>query len=246
MKTRFSTDRRLARRTMLAGFLAAGSSVAAVSTASAQPARARRRLIADDDFRHGTRKWFAELEKGGTVEAKHGRLDIAVPGGATVWFGQPLAGPYEITYTATAVSAGGVNDRVSDLNTFWNARDSRSPGDIFATDRAGLFEEYDYLTTYYVGFGGNSNTTTRMRRYIGEPGNRPLLFDRTEPLLVANHPYRVRIVSEGGRNQYWSDEQLIFGHRDPAPYADGWFALRTVASHLTIRDFRVWSRARCD
>lgn len=248
--TRSTTGRRLGRRAVLTALLATGSAVgsavALAPTASARPQAhaGRRRLIAGDDFRHGTRRWFAELAKGGTVEAKNGRLDIDVPDGATVWFKQPLTGPYEITYTATAVSAGGANDRVSDLNAFWNARDSRSPGDLFATARGGLFEEYDHLRTYYVGFGGNSNTTTRMRRYVGEPGNRPLLFDHTEPLLVANHPYRVRLVSDGGRNQYWSDGRLIFDHRDPAPYTDGWFALRTVTSHFTISDFRVWSRAR--
>jgi hypothetical protein len=32
----------------------------------------------------------------------------------------------------TPVSAGGVNDRVSDLNDFWNATDVRSPRDLFA------------------------------------------------------------------------------------------------------------------
>ncbi|CAM5325161.1 hypothetical protein SAFG77S_00087 [Streptomyces afghaniensis] len=101
-----------------------------------------------------------------------------------------------LEYTATPVSEGGVNDRVSDLNNFWNATDVRSPGDLFATPRAGALAEYDHLTTYYAGFGANYNTTTRLRRYVGEPGVRPLIYDYTEPLLVPGEPNRVRVVSD--------------------------------------------------
>ena len=89
-----------------------------------------------------------------------------MPSGATVWFRQPLEGPYVLEYTATAVSAGGADDRVSDLNNFWNATDGRSPDELFATHRGGALAEYDYLTTYSVGYGANSNTTTRLRRYV--------------------------------------------------------------------------------
>ena len=37
------------------------------------------------------------------------------------------------------------------------------------------FAAYNDLKTYYVGLGGNRNTTTRFRRYIGDPETRPLL-----------------------------------------------------------------------
>ncbi|GAB2762609.1 hypothetical protein GCM10027072_71570 [Streptomyces bullii] len=114
--------------------------------------------------------------------------------GATVWFRQRLEGPYVLKYTATPVAEGGPNDRVSDLNNFWNATDVRTPDDLFATPRGGALAEYDHLTTYYSGYGANHNTTTRLRRYVGEPGVRPLVYDYTEPLLVLNEP---RIVSDG-------------------------------------------------
>jgi hypothetical protein len=54
-----------------------------------------------------------------------------------------------LEYTATPVAEGegGVNDRVSDLNNFWNATDVRSPEDLFATPRGGALDEYDHLTT---------------------------------------------------------------------------------------------------
>ncbi|WP_459645194.1 DUF6250 domain-containing protein, partial [Kineococcus sp. NUM-3379] len=206
---------------------------------TAAPGRSWSR-IAYDPFTAGTGRWAAELESGGSVTASGGVLDVDVPGGATVWLRQPLEGPYELEFTATPVAAGGPNDNVTDLNTFWNARDSRSPQDVFATRRSGRFADYDLLRTYYVGHGGNLNTTTRFRRYVGEAGNRPLLGDLTAPLLEPNRPHRVRIVSDGATVRYWSDGVLLFDHHDPAPYTSGWFAFRTVASHLAIRDFAVW------
>ena len=46
---------------------------------------------------------------------------------------------------------------------------------MFAQARSGAFADYNDLLTYYVGLGGNRNTTTRFRRYIGDPVLRPLL-----------------------------------------------------------------------
>lgn len=90
--------------------------------------------------------------------------------------------------------------------------------------------------------GGNDNTTTRFRRYAGD-GTKPLLpeHDLREKrfLLEPNRTYRLRIVVRGGRTEFWRDGEAIFTFADPAPLAEGWFALRTVKSHLEIRDFRV-------
>ncbi|QNP69061.1 Tat pathway signal sequence domain protein [Streptomyces roseirectus] len=224
------------------GALAAGAALAALApTAQATAAPRRGRLLAHDDFCHGLGKWAVELEKGGTVSASRGVLEVDVPAGATVWFRQSLQGPYVIEYTATPVRAGGVNDRVSDLNNFWNAVDVRSPDDLFATARGGALAEYDYLKTYYSGYGANYNTTTRLRRYVGEAGVRPLIYDYTEPLLVANEPNRVRIVSDGSTVRWWDNGRLVFDYADPAPYTAGHFAFRTTWSHFRIEGFRVWS-----
>ncbi|MFM9692912.1 DUF6250 domain-containing protein [Streptomyces europaeiscabiei] len=231
------------------GTLAAGAAGAALAvlvpagTASASRRRRRGRLIAADDFRHGLGQWALELERGGSVTASLGVLEVDVPAGATIWFKRKLAGPYVVEYTATPVSVGGVNDRVSDLNNFWNAVDVRSPDDLFATPRGGALAEYDHLKTYYVGYGANTNTTTRLRRYVGEAGVRPLIYDYTEPLLVANEPNRVRIVSDGSKVQWWNNGRLVFDHVDPAPYTRGHFAFRTTWSHFRIEDFRVWRLA---
>ncbi|MEU2778911.1 DUF6250 domain-containing protein [Streptomyces sp. NPDC007162] len=227
------------------GALTAAAALAALTPAAPASAAPRhRRLLAHDDFRHGLGQWSAELEQGGTVAAADGILEIDVPAGATVWFRRRLEGPYVLEYTATPVSAGGPDDRVSDLNNFWNATDVRSPDDLFATPRGGALAEYDYLTTYYSGYGANYNTTTRLRRYVGEPGVRPLIYDYPEPLLVANEPNRVRIVSDGSSVRWWNNGRLVFDYTDPQPYTGGHFAFRTTWSHFLISDFRVWGSSR--
>jgi hypothetical protein len=232
------------RRTFAA--LAAGAALAAAApagTAQAAPGRRRGRLLAHDDFRHGLRRWAVELEDGGTVTASRGTLEIDVPAGATVWFRERLTGPYVLEYTATPVSGGGRNDRVSDLNNFWNATDARSPHDLFATRRNGTLADYDRLRTYYVGYGANGNTTTRLRRYVGEAGVRPLIHDYTEPLLAPGRPHHVRILSDGPVVRWWNNGRLVFDHRDPEPYTAGHFAFRTTWSHFRISGFRVWRSA---
>ncbi|MDX3451620.1 DUF6250 domain-containing protein [Streptomyces sp. ME02-8801-2C] len=221
------------------GALAAGAALTALAPATSASAAACGRLLARDDFRRGLGQWAVELQDGGSVTAARGVLEVDVPSGATIWFKRRLRGPYVIEYTATPVSAGGANDRVSDLNNFWNAVDVRSPDDLFATTRGGALAEYDYLRTYYVGYGANTNTTTRLRRYVGEAGVRPLIYDYPEPLLVPNEPHGVRIVSAGSTVQWWINGRLVFDYSDPEPYTDGHFAFRTTWSHFRISDFSV-------
>lgn len=203
-------------------------------------------IIAQDDFGMDLDLglWRAELEKGGAIKARDGVLDIDVPGGCTVWFAKKIEEPVLITYEAMAVSAGGMNDRVSDLNCFWMAQDTRSPDDLFATRRGGKFAEYDRLRCYYVGLGGNNNTTTRFRRYIGESGNRPLRpeddLSAKEFLLVPNVWQTIELVAAGDLVAYSRDGRRLFTFMDGHPYTSGWFGIRTVTSHLRVRHFRVY------
>lgn len=169
-----------------------------------------------------------------------GVIDIDTPRGLTLWYPDRLDGPVRIAFDAMAVSAGGPNDRVSDLNAFWMATDPAAPDrSVFSQPRNGRFEAYDTLTTYYVGIGGNRNTTTRMRRYTGRPGDRPLLaeHDRADPaaLLQPARWTRVALIADGGRIAVERDGRMLFAMTDPAPYRSGWFALRTTQSHLRIR-----------
>ena len=210
------------------------------------PRSGARRLYADD-FRHGLGQWLVELEQGqGTVRAADGAMTFDVPKGATAWFRPELNSPVEIRFTAEAVSGGGAHDRVSDLNCFWMADDPRSPGALLARPRSGAFADYDTLRTYYVGLGGNSNTSSRFRRYVGN-GERPLLpqHDLSAPddLIAANRPYRIRLIADGSRIEYWRDDRRMFALDDPAPYRRGWLGLRTTWNHMTVRDFSVWTVA---
>jgi hypothetical protein len=201
-------------------------------------------LLHRDDFDHGLDHWTAELERGGTVAIKDQQLDIDVPAGCTLWFKEQLSGPILIEYEATMIAAGGPHDRVSDLNCFWMARDARSPDNIFDTKRSGKFSDYDRLLTYYVGQGGNGNTTTRFRRYIGQQDNRPLLPEHDlrdrDDLLKPNVPQTIQLVVNGLIVQYYRDGKRVFDVQDPQPYTSGWFALRTTKNHMAVRRFRVY------
>jgi hypothetical protein len=207
-------------------------------------------VIASDDFNRGLDRWAVELEQPGSVHAADGVLDIDVPAGATLWFKHELTGPMAIVFDATAVAAGGPNDRVSDMNTFWMATNKDGPAEPFAQPRTGKFADYNNLLTYYVGLGGNSNTTTRFRRYIGDPAVRPLLpehdLSSPESLLAPNRKQTITLVANGSRIEYWRDGVRLLHYDDPAPYTRGWFAIRTVQSHLRIERLRIHRVARCN
>ncbi len=197
--------------------------------------------LVEDDFRTGLGRWVVEQQPGGTVTAEDGKLVIADHGGCTVWLRQKLTAPVTITYVAR-VSA---QARVSDLNCFWMASDPARPGDLFAAGHArdGKFGTYDSLRTYYVGYGGNANTTTRFRRYDGT-GARPLLpeHDLTDAkfLLRPDHAYTITLVAGAdGRVQFIRDGEVVFDWVDPQPLRGGWFGLRTVNSRIEILSFAV-------
>jgi hypothetical protein len=202
------------------------------------------RLLYSDDFSHESGQWVSELESGGKVVATGDKLDVDVPAGATIWFKTVLRGPVLIQYSATAVGAGGPNDRVSDLNCFWMARDSRDPWDLFAVKRSGKFVDYNRLLTYYVGLGGNGNTTTRFRRYIGDPVVRPMRaqddLKGKENLLTANRKQTITLIAAGNIVRYYRDGKCLFDYWDPQPYASGWFGFRTTKSHFWFSGFGVW------
>lgn len=230
-----------ARREVLAG-------IAALVGAGAGKGKPRARTLHQDDFRHGLERWAIEAEQSASVTARGGVLEIVAPAGLTFWFRPVLTGPIAIDYDLQAVSAGGPFDRVSDANCFWMARDPAVPGgDLFATPRDGRFEAYDTLETYYVGLGGNTNSTTRFRRYVGRPGDRPLLPENDRrgaaDMLVPNAWQHLRLTAEGERITFARDGRTLFDFHDPAPYRQGRFGLRTTASHLRVRNFTISSLA---
>jgi len=199
-------------------------------------------LLYKDDFR-SLENWHIEAEKPGQIRAANGVLDIDVPAGVTLWFKPHLEGPLSIEFEATAVAEGGPNDQVSDLNVFWMANNVDGQQPVFAHVRSGKFEDYNTLLTYYVGLGGNRNTTTRMRRYVGDPVLRPLRpgddLAGDPYMLVPNRRQTIRLVANGKLIEYWRDGTRIFSMEDAAPYESGWFALRTTYSHLRVSNLRI-------
>lgn len=202
-----------------------------------------RTLLFQEDFK-STENWIVECERPARIATLNAVLDLDAPAGCTLWFKFLLEGPLEIEFDATAVSAGGVNDQVSDLNVFWMARnrDGTAP---FSTPRSGKFAEYNDLLSYYVGLGGNRNTTSRFRRYIGDPVERPLLpeHDLSTPdvLLVPNRKQTLVLVANKNTIEYRRDGRTLFHLQDEQPYGSGWFALRTTQSHLLIQRLRIFA-----
>ncbi|WP_319937488.1 DUF6250 domain-containing protein [Sphingomonas cannabina] len=197
-----------------------------------------------DDFRRDLSQWAVEAERPAKVSVRDGILDIDAPAGITLWFRPELQAPVTIDYRVLAVAEDGPNDAVSDVNAFWMATDPAAPDEsVLDRPRSGAFAEYDTLRTYYVGIGGNRNTTTRLRRYVGRAGDRPILpqHDRSDraALLEPNRWTHVRLIADGRHIAVERDGKLLFALDDAEPYLHGHFGLRTTKSHLRIRDFTV-------
>ena len=222
---------------LVVALLTASWSTAGETAPVARPAE----LLYRADFTHRLDEWVVEQQPGGRVTVDDDTLLIEDEAGCTVWLRQKLTGPILIRFHVTLQSTG----RVSDLNCFWMASDPQHPDTLFYPDhpRTGKFSTYDPLQLYYVGYGGNYNSTTRFRRYDGQ-GNRPLdpSHDLSTPpyLLRPDHRYTIELIAAAGRAQYVRDGEVIFDFVDPAPLTEGWFGFRTVKSHYRVHDVEVW------
>ena len=172
-----------------------------------------------------------------SIGIEDNKLVIDVDGGATVWLNKKLSGNYMIEYTRTVPVNGGKNDRLSDLNQFWMATD---PNNANLFTRTGVFKEYDPLLMYYVGFGGNTNSTTRFRKYAGT-GERVLLHDLKdkEHLLEPNKEYKIKTIVYNGVTKFFVDGKEFFSFQDPEPLREGYFGFRTTESRHVIDDLEI-------
>jgi rhamnogalacturonan endolyase len=199
-------------------------------------------LLYEADFEKGIDKtaWIVEAAPGedSVLYAKDGKLVIDSKGGITVWLNKRLKGNIQIEYDRTVLIDGKKNDRLSDLNQFWMAQDPRN-AKLFT--RKGAFEEYDSLQLYYVGMGGNSNTTTRFRKYDGK-GNRVLLQEYTEAshLLKPNKKYKIKIIVQNGTTSFWMDGECYIRYNDPQPLHEGYFGFRSTHSRQEVSGFKVY------
>jgi len=218
----------------------------------AQSSNDKRLLLVSDDFSNVSQNW--EIEAESSYQFKHLKddscLDITASKGLTLWYKFPFQGDICIKYEACVVSNGGTLDRVSDLNSFWMATDPSNPDSLFVgkNDRKGTFGRYYSLQLYYMGYGGNGNSTTRFRRYDGKydefkkDGKRPeILVEYTDSahLIRPNHWYSIEIRMKDGRVQYLQDGEVLVDYLDPNPLKRGWFAIRTTTNHMRVRNFLV-------
>ncbi|MCX6237081.1 MAG: DUF6250 domain-containing protein [Bacteroidia bacterium] len=208
-------------------------------------------LLYSDNFKNGLTNWITESESDSLkCSVENNILDIIAHKGFTLWYRNILEGDLKITFDALVVSENGKYDRVSDLNCFWMANDPENPDDFFARSkwRNGVFGKYYSLTMYYVGYGGNSNTTTRFRRYNGDYQSflnktmRPDIikeYTDTAHLIKPNCWNRIEIIAVQNKVKYIFNNELLFDYNDLQPYKKGYFGIRTTTNHLKIRNFQV-------
>jgi len=173
-----------------------------------------------------------------SVYTAHGKLILDTKGGVTVWVNKRLEGNVKIEYKRKVLTENKINDRLSDLNTFWMAGDPLNPN-LFT--RNGVLERYDSLKLYYVGMGGNTNTTTRFRKYEGN-GTRTLLqeYKDADHLLKKDKEYMITIIVKDGVSRYFVDDVLYFTYKDPNPITAGYFGFRSTWSRQEISQLRIY------
>lgn len=196
------------------------------------------RLLVQDDFQHLTPgRWRIESEQPSRVAAENGQLLLDSPRGLTVWLHQPLGGAYRIEFQRQVLVADQPNDRLSDMNLFWAAHE---PGSAALARRDGVLESYDSMHAWYVGMGGNGNTTTRFRHYDGL-GARRLLGEHLERqyLLEAGRRYQIAVEVTPRGTRYQVDGTTVFEQPLAALPAAGYFGWRQVWSRQAISAFRV-------
>ena len=128
------------------------------------------------------------------------------------------------------VMNGGEHDRLSDMNCFWAANDPKHLGKLLArsTWRNGIFRNYNTLNLFYVGYGGNDNTTTRFRRYYGQ------FYDVDEARI--NH---IRIRVQNNSTTFLVDGEELFRLPLEAGAGDGHFGLRLLQNHVRFTNFHI-------
>lgn len=198
--------------------------------------------------RHFSKYWRVESESPDyRVTFRGDTAEILAPKGLTLWRKEKMKGTVTIEYDACVVVEN-ENDRLSDLNCFWMASDPQYPHDLWkrAEWRKGVFLNCYSLQLYYLGYGGNHNSTTRFRRYDGneaavaDASLRPaILAEYTDSahLLRPNHWYHIRITNKNNRVSFYIDGKRLVDFCDAEPLTEGWFGFRTTLSRTRITNF---------
>ena len=185
------------------------------------------------------------------VSFKGDTCEIVSPKGLTLWRKEKIRQGMTVEYDACVADEGKTGDRLSDMNAFWLASDPHAK-DIWtrANWRSGIFTRCYTLQMYYLGYGGNYNSTTRFRRYNGDEAGvddatrRPAIlkeYTDKDHLLKANHWYHVKIESTiTGHTRFYIDGECIVDYLDPQPLENGWFGFRTTLSRTRITNFKAY------
>lgn len=192
--------------------------------------------------------WFIEAENDlYSTRFMNDTLEITAPKGLTLWRREKMKGNVTISYYARVMSEGRPEDRLSDLNCFWKASDPYADHILdHASSRQGVFTRYYGLQLYYMGYGGNYNTTTRFRRYDGnikavdDASQRPPViteYTDTAHLLEPNKWYHIVLKCDAARVRFYIDNRCLVDYTDPHPLQEGWFGFRTTWSRTQITGF---------
>lgn len=201
------------------------------------------------DKSHFSKYWKVESESPDyKVSFSGDTCEILSPKGLTLWRKEKMSGNVTIEYDACVAAEGKPGDRLSDLNCFWMASDPKA-SDIWKRMnwRNGVFVNCYSLQLYYLGYGGNYNSTTRFRRYDGNEAGvtdekvRPAIlkeYKDQDNLLTANKWYHIKIQNADNRVRYYIDGKLLVDFYDPSPLTSGWFGFRTTLSRTRITNFK--------
>lgn len=207
-------------------------------------------LTANNSGNNFKKLWSVESESPDyQVTIMGDTIELFSPKGLTLWRNEKFTSPVTIEYDA-CVMMERPGDRLSDLNCFWMASDPHVKDGNIKTrmnERKGVFTNCYTLQLYYMGYGGNYNSTTRFRRYDGNEAGvtdtsaRPeILVEYTDSthLLRPNHWYHIRLVNDGNNVRYYIDGELLVDYTDPTPLKEGYFGFRTTLSRTRISNFR--------
>ena len=230
-------------------------------TLPAESAEPNPRKILRDDFSKGLSQWIVEDAAAtdpaakATFSFRKDTAEIRAPKGLTLWFNHKLQGDYTVSYDVLFLVDPSKDERLSDLNCFWNASDPRHPDSLFFDSawRQGVFSRYNSLNLYYVGHGGNDNSTTRFRKYYGylydreaQKGDaariKPLIQGYTQPeyLLQEGRWDHIEIRVRGNRSEYRYNGRTLFRYDDKEnPYTEGYFGLRLLRNRILLTNFRI-------
>ena len=181
--------------------------------------------------------------------------EILSPKGLTLWRKEKMSGRVTIEYDACVVVEK-EGDRLSDLNCFWMASDPKHPDNIWKREkwRSGIFLNCYSLQLYYMGYGGNYNSTTRFRRYdgneagIADPKIRPAIWkeytDQIEISIINPSGVRVGPVPEilGPHRFRIGQTEILLYYGEPSPYSisqEIYIDLLPVESYLTEGIWRI-------